>query len=486
LLFDGPVRSEKGGGPRTTRGLPQECCGMAPPDTVQVEPSGSGDVTQQLRDRLVGSDGRFLAEWIDSLPSGEIVRAFFHLSAEEQAQLLHILDPEDAADLIDDLPDEQSADLLEEMPPDEAAAIVEELDSDDRADVLGEMEEEGAEAILEALPPEEAEEARQLLAYESDTAGGVMIKEYVAYKLGTTVGKVLDDLRQHHDEYSHYDVRYFYVTDQAGVLKGVLRLRDMVLSSRQRPIDEVMITDPTMVHVGLDLSTLQQMFETHSYSGLPVVDKSGRLLGVVIEKEVAEAARKNANRTMLKLAGIFGGEELRSMPLLQRVGRRLSWLLIILILSVCAASVIHFFEGTLEKMIALTMFLPVVAGMSGCSGNQAVALSLRELALGTVKPWDVIHVLAKEMKVGLFNGIVLGVVLGVIGYVWKGRYDLGIIIGSALALNTVISVCLGGALPLLLKGLRIDPAIASSPILTTVADTGGFLMVLSFAALMMG
>ncbi|GAG23820.1 unnamed protein product, partial [marine sediment metagenome] len=229
----------------------------------------------------------------------------------------------------------------------------------------------------------------------------------------------------------------------------------------------------------------QRMFETHSYSALPVVDGAGQLLGVVIEKEVAEAARKNANRTMLKLAGIFGGEELRSMPLLQRVGRRLSWLLVILILSVCAASVIHFFEGTLEKMIALTMFLPVVAGMSGCSGNQAVALSLRELALGTVTPWDLFYVLIKEMRVGMVNGIILGVVLGVIGYMWKGNYHLGVIIGSALALNTVISVCLGGTLPLLLKRIRLDPVIASGPILTTVVDTGGFFMVLSFAALMM-
>ena len=451
--------------------------------TADVDPPVEGDITQALRRHLADADGESLGDWIDSLAPGEIVRAVSHLSSEEQAHLLHVLDPEDAADLIDDLPDEQSADLLEEIPPDAAAAIIEELDSDDRADVLGEMEEDEAEAILEALPPEEAEEARQLLAYRGDTAGGVMVKEYVAFIMGTTVGEVLDDLRHNREEYSDYDVRYFYVTDAGGVLRGVLRLRDAVLSSRQRPVEEVMLSDPAVVQVDLDLSTLQQLFETHSYSALPVVGDGSRLLGVVIEKEVAEAARKNANRTMLKLAGIFGGEELRSMPLAPRVRGRLSWLVPIMLLAVCAASVIHFFEGTLERMIALTMFLPVVAGMSGCSGNQAVALSLRELALGTVKPRDLFYVLSKEMKIGVVNGIALGVILGAVGYAWKGQWDLGLIIGSALALNTVIAVCVGGMLPLVLKRLRLDPAIASGPILTTLVDTGGFFLVLSFAAL---
>jgi len=450
---------------------------------VEVKVPVGGDITATLRRHLAGGNGAFLAEWIDALAPGEIVRAVSHLSAEEQAHLLHVLDPEDAADLIDDLPDEQSADLLEEMSPDEAAAIIEELDSDDRADVLAEMEEDEAEAILDALPPEEAAEARQLLKYRGDAAGGVMVKEYVAYTTGTTVGEVLDDLRRNRKEYSYYDVRYFYVTDRSGVLKGVLRLRDMVLSSRQRPIEEVMLTNPTVVHVDLDVNTLQQMFETHSYSALPVADKAGRLLGVVIEKEVAEAARKHANRTMLKLAGVFGGEELRSMPLPQRVWRRLSWLVIILSLSMCAASVIHFFEGTLEKMIGIAMFLPVVSGMSGCSGNQAVGLSLRELALGTVRPRDVLYVLAKEVKVGVINGIAVGVAVGAVGYLWKDNWLLGVIIGSALALNTVIAVCLGGTVPLLLKKLRVDPAMASSPILTTTCDTCGFFLVLSFAAL---
>ncbi|UCD29241.1 MAG: magnesium transporter [Planctomycetota bacterium] len=441
------------------------------------------DITLQFRDQLAKGDGDTLAQWIDTLEPDAIVHAMAHLSGEEQLLILRILDPEDAADLIDDLPDEHSADLLEEIPVAEAADIVEELDSDDRADVLAEMSEDDAEAILDEMEQEEAIEARQLLSYPSDTAGGVMVKEYVAFPLGTTVEEVLNDLRGNREEYSSYNVQYFYVIDHSGKLKGVLRLRDMVLSPPQRPIDEVMIADPDVVRVDLDLQSLQRMLEIHSYSALPIVDSSDRLLGVAIEKDVAEAARKSANKTMLKLVGIFGGEELRSMPTLQRIGRRLPWLCLILILTVCAASVIPLFEEKLtpEMIVALTMFLPVVAGMSGCSGNQALGLSLRELALGIVRPWDLTYVLAKEIRVSLLNGLVLGLLLCIIGYILNGDYWLGIIVGIAIMCNTVISVCIGGVLPLIVKRLKLDPATVSSPILTMIVDASGFFLVLSLA-----
>ena len=173
------------------------------------------------------------------------------------------------------------------------------------------------------------------------------------------------------------------------------------------------------------------------------------------------------------------------MPLAHRARGRLTWLLPIMVLSVVAASVIYFFEDTLKDMIVLAMFLPVVAGLSGSSGGQAVALSLRELALGVVKPWDVLYVLFKELKVGVVNGLVMGVSLGLVaawvGHLWGDKEHMGLIVGAALMINTVLSVCLGGTLPLLLKRVGIDPATAAGPILTTVVDTGGFSLVLSLA-----
>jgi len=454
-------------------------------DTADTAPVLEEDTTPQLSDLLVAGDREALTAYLKTLPTDELRRGMAQLSEEEQQEVIQLLRPEDAADLIDDLPDEHAADVLEDIPPECAAAIIEELDSDDRADVLAEMEDEEVEAILKALPAEDADETRRLLSYPSDTAGGVMVTEFIAYPLKTTVDKIFEDLKRNREKYSYYNLQYFYVIDKAGVLKGVLRLRDIVLSSSSQPVEQVMLSDPTVVRANVDLDTLQHMFEVHMYSALPVVDEMGRLLGVVTEKEAAEAARKSANRTIMKLAGIFGGEELRSMPTLSRVWGRLSWLLVIMLLTFCSAYVIHIFENTLHSMIALAVFLPVVSGMSGCSGNQALGLSLRELTLGIVRPTDVLYVLLKEIRVGLVNGLTLGLVLGLVSYFWKGDITLSAIVGISLGLGTVMAVCLGGALPLLLKCLRLDPAIGSSPILTTISDMAGFFFVLSLATLAM-
>jgi magnesium transporter len=269
------------------------------------------------------------------------------------------------------------------------------------------------------------------------------------------------------------------------VLKGVLRLRDLILSSRKRLIDDVMIRDPDVVDVNTPLRTIQGMFEVHSYSAMPVVDEAGRMVGAVLEKDVAEAARKSSSRTLLKLTGIFGGEELRSMPLSERLGKRLPWLLSIMALALCAAIVIALFEETVAVIPALVIFLPVVAGVSGSSGNQAVGLTLREMALGAVRPGDLFHVLSKEARLGIINGVVLGLVLAGIGLSWKQEQGakFGLLLGLALAINSVVSVCLGGILPLVLRRINIDPAMASGPITTMMADACGFFLVLGFATM---
>jgi magnesium transporter len=214
----------------------------------------------------------------------------------------------------------------------------------------------------------------------------------------------------------------------------------------------------------------------------PVVDAAKRIVGVVLPAAVEEALSNQKTRTFLRLSGIIGGEEFRTMPLWSRSGRRLSWLSINIVLNIIAASVIAVYQDTLAAVITLAVFLPMVSDMSGCSGNQAVAVSMRELSLGLVRPGEIIWVLLKEMRVGLINGLVLGTLLGLIAFAWQGNPWLGLVVGGALGANTLVSVLLGGMLPLLLKRLRLDPALVSSPLLTTVTDMCGFFFVLSFAA----
>lgn len=171
------------------------------------------------------------------------------------------------------------------------------------------------------------------------------------------------------------------------------------------------------------------------------------------------------------------------MPLIVRSGRRLSWLSINIVLNVCAASVIAMYQDTLSAVIALAVFLPIISDMSGCSGSQAVAVSIRELTLGTVRPTELLRVLGKELQVGLINGLALGLLLALVALLWQGNVWLGIVVGGALMINTSVAVCLGGMIPLVLKRFQMDPALASGPILTTVTDMCGFMLVLGFATM---
>jgi len=423
-----------------------------------------------------------LTNFIETLTPSETARTISRLTEEEQLQLFSLLKPEDAADMIEDIPDEQAAGLVEDIPSEQAAAIMEEMSSDHIVDVLGEMDEDASQAILSKMHREEAKEARMLLEYEPDCAGGLMISEFLDYKIDNTIQDVLNDLQDNRSKYADYHVQYFYVIDREKKLSGVLRIHDLLFPAREKRLGEIMITPPLRVSDKASLKELQDFFEEHHLFGVPVVDDNNRIVGLVLPDAVEEAVSKQKTKNFLRLSGIVGGEEFRTMPLFSRSGRRLSWLSLNIVLNIIAASVIALYQDTLAAVITLAVFLPMVSDMSGCSGNQAVAVSMRELALGLVRPGELLWVLAKEAKVGIINGLVLGILLGGVAFFWKGNPWLGAVVGAALAANTLVSVTLGGMLPLVLKRLKLDPALVSSPLLTTVTDMCGFFFVLSFAA----
>jgi len=429
-----------------------------------------------------GAPGEAIEELLDSLDSEEIVRAVFRLKEDQQRDLLKSIAPDRAAELIDYLPDTMVADLIDDMSAHEAAAIVEEMASDDRADLLAELDKGDAEAIIGHLDEEDADEVRHLISYPPDVAGGLMMTEFAAYPMSTTVREVVDNITGREGDYSYVTVHYIYVVVKKRKLKGVLRLRDMVFSDPDATIGS--IAQPAeSVRPDASLSTLSRFFDEHDIAAVPVVDERGMLLGIVRRRSVLEALAEKSETDSLKSAGIVGGEELRSMPTLLRSRRRLTWLTVNIGLNIVAASVIAMYESTLAAVIALAVFLPIVSDMSGCSGNQAVAVSMRELTLGAVLPRDWLRVWRKEVTVGLINGLVLGCLLALAAWAWKGIPVLGLVVGAALALNTMVAVSIGGTVPLILKGLGVDPAVASGPVLTTVTDMCGFFLVLSLASL---
>ena len=438
-----------------------------------------------LAQLAAAGDAKGLEAYVDRIGPSEAFRAILRLEPEERERVLTTLSPEEAAGLIEEIPDEHASDLIEQLPAKDAASILSEMHVDDQVDVIGDMHEEDAEAILAEMAPEDAADVRRLIRYDPDVAGGLMSTEYLAYRETALVGDVIDDLSKRAEERDEAEHEaHVYVVSAAGKLIGVLDLRDLVLARRTTPLAAI-LKSSLFVRAEASLDELETFFDRYAFKAVPVVDEHQELVGVVGRDEVAEAIANRAEAEYAKSKGIIGGDEIRSLPILTRSRRRLSWLSLNIVLNIIAASVIAFYFDTLSAAIALAVFLPIVSDMSGCSGNQAVAVSMRELSLGIVKPFEVLRVWFQEIQVGVLNGIALGILLGLVAWLWKGNPWLGVVVGGALAINTLVAVSLGGTVPLLLKRMGVDPAVASGPILTTVTDMCGFFLVLSLATLVL-
>ncbi len=439
---------------------------------------------ERLRELAAADDRTGLDAAIGAMEPTEAVRAILRLEPEDQQALLTTLSPPEAADLLEDAPDEQAADLIEQLPPDEAAAIVTAMQSDEQADLIADLRSAEADAILRQMEPGVASEVRAMADYADDVAGGLMITEFLAVGEMQTVGQTLDQLVVNAEDSDDHFSRYVYVLSPLGRLVGVAAVSELGPIPRSRPVADRMVP-PLFTSPNTGLDQLREFFEAHPIAAVPVVDQRGRLLGVTRRTAVLDALAARREREMLRMRGIVGGEEVRSLPTTTRSRRRLSWLSINIGLNIVAASVIALFIDTLDQVIALAVFLPIISDMSGASGNQAVAVSMRELSLGLVKPYEVGRVWLKEISVGIINGLALGLLIGIVAIVWAGNPWLGLVVGLTLALNTMIAVSIGGTVPLFLRRFGVDPAVASGPILTTVTDICGFFLALSFATLLL-
>jgi magnesium transporter len=439
-------------------------------------------VREQVKAAVDAGDAAELVALLEPLPLSAALRQLLALSAEDRDRLLELVPTELAAALVEEAPHAAATEMVERLDSDRAAEILDELDSDLQADLIGDLDDDDAEAILAEMEPEDAADVRRLAEYEDDTAGGLMVAEAFAFPDSATVGDVLRMVVEGDEDFERYRGQHPYVTDRENHPIGVVSLRALLTARKTTKLTTIMVK-PMTVPVTATLDMLEDIFDAESFLGLPVVEADGRLVGVVGRDAVRDAALERAESNSLKRQQV--GDELRSMPLWLRSRRRLMWLSANIVLNVIAASVISAYEDTLKAVIAIAVFLPMVSDMSGCSGNQAVGVTMRELSLGVIQPKDALRVWFKEVSVGVINGIALGLLIALVAWLWKGNPWLGVVIGLALALNTVIAVSIGGVVPLLLKRFGQDPAVASGPLLTTITDMAGFFLVLSLATLMM-
>ena len=407
--------------------------------------------------------------------------AFSELDGDAQSTILPRLDISATADLLEDLEDEEAADVAEILSTARLADVLDEMEPDEAADVLGDLPPETAALALAEM--DDAEEVIPLLSHPDETAGGLMTTWLVTLHPEDTAAEAIDKLR--HAELEEEGPYYLYVVDQAEALVGIVGLRDLVIADPQTDVKKIMEPDVKSVTAGVDQEDIARLMARYDLAALPVVDDGGKLLGVITVDDVVDVLEEEATEDIYRLANVSDADLNIDSPVSLSVRRRLPWLLLSTLTALFASWVISNFEGIIEQVAVLAVFQSVVAGMGGNAGTQSLAIAVRAIALGEVALKDMWHTITKEILTGIIQGVSVGLLAGIGVYLWRGDPWLGLVLGLALIGNMLIAVIVGTMVPLILKALRQDPALASAVLVTTVTDSVGFAIFLGLATLLL-
>jgi magnesium transporter len=434
-----------------------------------------GKLLEEVRLLIDQEDSASLKKLIDPMKPADAADLIEHSGRDEGLFIFRLLDPEGAGDVLMEIEAPVRERILEDLDNKAITQIVEALDSDDAADVVGDLPPDRAREVIQAVRDEVTEELERLLPYPEDTAGGIMALEFVAVKANATVGDAVESIREKREEVEN--LYYIWVTDDFHKLVGVISLKDLVLEPHDRQISEIMNPDVISVNVKADQEEVINLVRRYDLVNIPVVDDGYRLVGRITYDDIIEAIEDEVDEDISLMAGVID-QEITEASILKISRARLPWLVAALLGGILAAVVINQFESSLEKLIALSFFFPVVMAMGGNTGTQAALVVVRGLATGDIGLVNVGKRLWMEMRVAMINGVVCGIILGLIVGLWLRNYHLTLIVTIALMVVILISGIIGSAIPLVLKRLNIDPALASGPFVTTTNDILGLLIYL--------
>jgi len=404
------------------------------------------------------------------------------LSLEKQLCLLAHMDTEDAAETIAELDGTAARDLIENLDAEDAAKILSAMDPDDAVDVLDDVEEGHRDVLLSNLAPEEAMELRTLLSFDPDTAAGVMNTEIIIISQDESVDDAIHHIRL---ELEDKDMPYYvYAVDEYDKLVGIISLRELMLSKPRTFIKELLSERRSLItaQYDLDKAEVARILSHYNFLALPVVDKEGHLMGAVTHDDVIDIIQENASSDLLGMVGAGQDEDIYT-PWTKSVKLRLPWLFINMLNSSASAYIVYLFEGSIAQMAFLAVLMPMIANQAGNTGQQALAVMIRQLAtekFDNKKSWKAVF---RESKIGLTTGIIMAILSTGIVWTITSNPILGCIMGASLMLDMVLGSIAGGSIPLILRALGRDPAQASSIFLTAITDGAGFFIFLSLATI---
>jgi magnesium transporter len=426
-----------------------------------------------LRNILINLHPADIADLIASLSDEDYQRFLFDM----------IADPETASAVLIELPPPVRENVLEDISHDELADLLEEMESDDAADLVQELPDEEAEQVLSAIEPAELAAVRPLLEHAEDTAGGLMATEALTVDVDGTVGDAREVVRAHADEVGSFFE--LYVVDRDRRLRGIVRLKDLVLKTSHTRIREAMESDPVTVPAGMDQEQVAEMFRRYDLVSVPVVGPEGRFLGRITVDDVVDVVHEEAAEDLARIAGTFESEF--DEPSVRRVSLlRLPWILISLFGGLLAGAVLRHFTGALGgTALLLVAFVPVITAMGGNAGSQAAITMVRRLALHRVGAMEIGSIVLREARVGLLLGVVCGAIVGTVALIVEGSGYYGLVVGVAMSVAILVAATMGSLVPLVFHRLRVDPAIATGPFVSMSNDVVGLFIYFGLATMLL-
>jgi len=409
-----------------------------------------------------------LRKIVNKTHAADLSAVFRSLSLSQQHKLFDMIeDVEQKGSLFSSLDEDAFLDLIEDMRDEEIVSILEEMPSDDVADLVGRMQDERSDIILEKMQSEGSEEVEGLLRYDDDTAGGIMVPDFIALREDITAKAAIEMMQK---EYSDVEMPfYLYAVDEYGKLVGVSSLRQLVVVPADTPLESFMTRDVISVHTDTDQEEVAKIVARYDILAVPAVDNTNRLVGIITVDDVIDIIREEATEDILKMAGA-GEEFVETKSVFKSTKIRLPWLFASCLGGIVAFFVITRFEASLNKLAYLAAFIPVIMGMGGNIGTQSSTIVVRGLAMGRHNIKDIWQVVFKEFSIGLILGVVYGLLIGSVAHLQYSSAMLAISVGLAVLSSMTVAALIGSLVPMLFARINIDPAVATGPFVTTAID----------------
>ena len=435
---------------------------------------------EQVRAALAAGRWDQAVGLVEALRPPDQADLFSDLPPTEQDELLPRLDLEDSADILEELDEEEAAEIATRLAPQDLAAIVNEMEPDEAADLLGDIPPEQASEVLAAMT--EPEEVRPLLVHADDTAGGLMTSAPFVLHRGMTASDAIAYLRGIAPDAK--DFYNLYVVDEYMHLVGVVSLRQLIIAPPSASLQTIMDPDVVQVTADADQEEAARLMARYDLMAMPVIDSAGRLVGRITHDDLVQVLEEEATEDIYRLGGV-PEEHPTDVPLPAALRTRLPWLVVNLGTAMVSAVILSLFESTIARIAALAAFFPIVAGVSGSAGTQTLTVTVRGLALGEIDPRDGLRTLVREFLIGSINGLTVGILIAIVATVWKGTPMLGLVVGLATLLNLIGAAIAGVLVPLGMQVAKVDPALASPILVTTITDTLGYFVYLGLATLVL-